>query len=153
MGVFLFEVWREGNRLKETEYAGPLTAAEALKALHEEDSLWTGKLTVSGSQVGLTGSIQLDSSKVHVLRLASRAGGSLCKLHTLKADVSTLTLLSCTNAGCLDIPARPSKPCFSAPNLPLLVMWKAKGTGCLFPWMDSSALQPQVACVKMSTVH
>ncbi|KAK9841468.1 hypothetical protein WJX74_006385 [Apatococcus lobatus] len=76
MEVLGFEIWREGTKLEESGYEAPLTRDEALGALQEENPLWTGKLTVKDSQLGLRGPRKLDPSKVHVLRLANLAGVS-----------------------------------------------------------------------------
>ncbi|KAK9841467.1 hypothetical protein WJX74_006385 [Apatococcus lobatus] len=76
MEVLGFEIWREGTKLEESGYEAPLTRDEALGALQEENPLWTGKLTVKDSQLGLRGPRKLDPSKVHVLRLANLAGAA-----------------------------------------------------------------------------
>ncbi len=98
MEILFFEVWRGSTKVKETRYAGPLTAENALGALQAENPLYRGKLTVKDGDVGLTGPHSLDSSRTYVLQLADLAGRNPCMTASFLANEASTSFRDLSQA-------------------------------------------------------
>ncbi|KAK9831261.1 hypothetical protein WJX74_009799 [Apatococcus lobatus] len=142
-----FEIWKEGTKVQDTEYEGPLTRDEALSALREENPLWQGKLTAKDSKIGLRGPGKLDSSKIYVLwladspgdpaRVAARPSGPV--QHNLQQMADALTG---TTSGCYMRLGPAGQPGVGEPR-GFVVDEDARMQHVIHAWLDGCAMAPE----------